>query len=94
MGHTPIAAIVQRRLSKNGPQPPDRRSTGRQENAGEAVRRRRRRSRSIEPRSRLILIGVTALVLVGGFIMLLNRADSAAPEREVVRIELPDAFKD
>jgi len=40
------------------------------------------------------LIGVTALVLVGGFIMLLNRADSAAPEREVVRIELPDAFKD
>ncbi|MGE0828403.1 MAG: hypothetical protein AB7O04_03515 [Hyphomonadaceae bacterium] len=43
---------------------------------------------------RLILLGLGGVLLVGGFFVLLNLADGAAPERQETRIELPNAFKD
>lgn len=58
------------------------------------MRRRRRRSGRPNPQMRLILLGLGGVLLVGGFFVLLNLADGAAPERQETRIELPNAFKD
>lgn len=43
---------------------------------------------------RLIVIGAAAIVLVGAFVMLINRGDAVTPAREEASIELPDAFAD
>jgi len=57
-------------------------------------RRRRRSGGGLSPRLWQIGGGVAALVVIGGFFFFLNAADRAVPEREEVRIALPDAFSD
>jgi hypothetical protein len=36
--------------------------------------------------------GIGAVALIGGFFFFLNVADKAVPQREEVRVALPDAF--
>jgi hypothetical protein len=60
-------------------------------------RRRRRRSsfaRRGPPQTRLIMIGVGAVVFIGLFLFFMRQADTLAPEPQEIRVELPDAFKD
>jgi hypothetical protein len=42
----------------------------------------------------LLRIGVPAALLVGGFVYLLNVADNVDPQRQEVRVDVPNALTD
>ena len=47
----------------------------------------------MSPRTGIVMLGAGAVVLVLGFVYLINVADGVDPQRSEKRIELPDAFK-
>lgn len=62
------------------------------------MRRRRRRSSAfrgpgLDSRVSMAMMAGAAIVLVLGFVYLINVADGVDPQRKEVRIELPNAFK-
>jgi hypothetical protein len=42
----------------------------------------------------LLRVGVPAALVVGGFVYLLNVADKVDPQRQEVRVEVPNALAD
>lgn len=63
--------------------------------------RRRRRSsvrwvgdRRAGPVGLLLRLGIPAALVIGGFVYLLNAADKVDPQRQEVRIEVPNALAD
>jgi hypothetical protein len=49
-------------------------------------------SRRNDGRNRLILFGILALALLGGTIFLVQVADGVKPDRQEIRVELPNAL--
>jgi hypothetical protein len=52
-----------------------------------------RRGRGGDPRTRIYLLAGVGVLLIAAFIALVRMGDGAAPARQEIRIELPDAFK-
>jgi len=61
-------------------------------------RRRRRRSSSFArrtpPQVAYIAIGLGVVAVIAAFIFFIRQSDVLAPERQEIRVELEDAFKD